>query len=610
MLANAVMDRETVLAVFDEYDQVCDKLAALSFDGLDLPDLLQVQSRREIQARRAPTVDHRLLAAIQSRTTARDIGGKNWADVLGIRLRISPTEAKRRVTDAALLGPRAAVSGEPLDPVLPATAAAQAAGQINTDHVAVIKKFFDTCPVPLDATTHEEIDSDLARIAAANSPDILKRCAERITFLLNQDGPEPPEDIQARRRGITICPQGLDGTSKIHGYLDAETTAVLTAITAKLGAPGMCNRDDDHPCLAGTPSAEAIAADTRTHAQRTHDAVLAMGRALLASGKLGQHNGLPVSVVISTTVRELESLSGIATTASGTRLSIPQVIAMAARARHYLAVFADHTEVPLYLGRSKRIASIGQRLALHARDGGCTKPGCPHPPDRCQGHHAELDYAKGGHTDITDLTLACPKDNRLVSEHGWTTRVREDGRVEWIPPPLLDTGQDRLNHYWHPEDLFHTSVGDGGDTNVGDGGEAPEDNPEPEDQCRSDDESDSGMDEAPEDHRDLEDRCCPDAESDSSMGEAPEDHRDPENLYSPADEPLSDMAEDADPAPQDDREPENPANSDAEATREGIDAAALAPQDDRDPEDPANQQRGAHPHTTRSSNNRDGPDDP
>ncbi|ORA20838.1 HNH endonuclease signature motif containing protein, partial [Mycobacterium aquaticum] len=458
MLANTVVDREAVLAVFDEYEAVCDKLAALNFDALSLPELLELQSRRETQARRAPTVDHRLLAEAQTRVTAREIGAKSWADVLAIRLRISPTEAKRRVTEAALLGPRTAVSGEPLAPVLPATATAQAAGQINTEHVAVIKKFFDTCPVPLDATTHEEIDTDLARIAAANSPDILRRCAERITYLLNQDGPEPQESIQARRRGITICRQGLDGMSKIFGYLDAETAATWAPILAKQAAPGMCNRADEHPCVDGTASAEAIASDTRTAAQRTHDAFLAMGRALLASGKLGQHNGVPVSVVISTTVRELETLSGVATTGSGIRLSIPQVIAMAARARQYLAVFANHKEVPLYLGRSKRIASIGQRIVLHARDRGCTKPGCPNPPDRCQGHHGELDFAKGGQTDITDLTLACPQDNRLVSEHGWTTRVRDDGRIEWVPPPLLDTGQDRLNHYWRPEDLFHPNT--------------------------------------------------------------------------------------------------------------------------------------------------------
>ncbi|WP_369758406.1 DUF222 domain-containing protein [Mycobacterium sp. 141] len=192
MLANAVVDRETVLAVFDEYDAVCEKLAALTFAAMTLPELLELQSRREMQARRAPAVDHRLLAEAQTRTTAREIGAKNWAEVLAIRLRISKTDATRRIADAALLGPRTATTGQPLPPVLPATATAQAAGQINTDHVAVIDKFFTKCPVPLDAQTRAQIDDDLAAIASGNSPEILKRCADRITFLLHQDGPDPP----------------------------------------------------------------------------------------------------------------------------------------------------------------------------------------------------------------------------------------------------------------------------------------------------------------------------------------------------------------------------------------------------------------------------------
>jgi hypothetical protein len=353
--------------------------------------------------------------------------------------------------------------------------------RINAEHVAVIRKFFAKCPVPLDARTREQIDADLARIATGNSPDILRRCADRIAFHLNQDGAGPQESIQARKRGIVISPQGLDGMSKIHGYLDAEAAATWGAVLAKQAAPGMCNPADDNPCVDGTPSAEAIAADTRGAAQRTHDAFLAVGRAVLASGKLGRHNGLPVSVVISTTVRELETLAGVATTGSGIRLSIPQVIRMAAHARYYLAVFANHKEVPLYLGRSKRIASVGQRIALHARDGGCTKPGCPNPPDRCQGHHGELDFAKGGQTDITGLTLACGPDNRLVHDQGWTTHVRDDGRVEWIPPPLLDTGQDRLNHYWRPDDLFHPEEEATSDAGGEDAGRAAECDGEPDD---------------------------------------------------------------------------------------------------------------------------------
>jgi hypothetical protein len=47
--------------------------------------------------------------------------------------------------------------------------------------------------------------------------------------------------------------------------------------------------------------------------------------------------------------------------------------------------------------------------------------------------------------------LACGPDNRLVEEGGWTTRKRKDGSTEWLPPSHLDTGQDRVNNYHHPE---------------------------------------------------------------------------------------------------------------------------------------------------------------
>ncbi|MUM30056.1 HNH endonuclease signature motif containing protein, partial [Mycolicibacterium sp. CBMA 295] len=442
MRATTVSDRETVLAVYDEYEAVCAKLAALRYEAMTLPDLLDLQSRREHQVRCAPVVDHRLLTETQSRTTATEIGAKDWADVLAIRLRISRTEAKRRVTEAAELGPRTMLTGEPLPAVLPATAAAQAAGQVNTEHVAVIRKFFAHPPVPLDAATHAQVDRDLARIATGNSPETLRRCAERIAFLLNQDCDEPTDEKCGRRRGFNLGPQDADGMCKVSGWLTPEASATLQPVLTKLGAPGMCNPADETPCTTGTPSQEAIQADTRTAAQRNHDALVAMGRSVLASGELGQHNGLPVSIVISTSLRELESVTGVGITASGTQLPIADVIRMAAHAHHYLAVFENHREIPLYLGRSKRIATPGQHITLHARDRGCTRPGCTCPTDRCQGHHVKQDFARGGQTNITDLGLASPQCNRLVRDGGWTTHIRDNGRVEWIPPPLLDTGQD------------------------------------------------------------------------------------------------------------------------------------------------------------------------
>jgi hypothetical protein len=64
--------------------------------------------------------------------------------------------------------------------------------------------------------------------------------------------------------------------------------------------------------------------------------------------------------------------------------------------------------------------------------------------------HLDGYTTRHGPTDITNEDLACGPDNRL-KEHGWTTRRRTDGRIEWIPPPHRDTGQPRVNFFHHPE---------------------------------------------------------------------------------------------------------------------------------------------------------------
>ena len=139
---------------------------------------------------------------------------------------------------------------------------------------------------------------------------------------------------------------------------------------------------------------------------------------------------------------------------------------MAATGAHpYLALFDDPRQIQLYYGRTRRTASPGQRLALHALERGCTKPDCTAPPNRCQVHHAERDWQHGGNTDINELTLACGCDNRLVDDTptGWTTRKRKsDNRTEWIPPPHLNRGQQRINLYHHPEEILRPDDDDPG----------------------------------------------------------------------------------------------------------------------------------------------------
>jgi hypothetical protein len=200
--------------------------------------------------------------------------------------------------------------------------------------------------------------------------------------------------------------------------------------------------------------------DTRTKAQRNHDALKAVMRNALMSKQLGQHGGLPVTVVVSTTLGELQDAAGIARTSAGTLMPMRDLIRLAAHAHHYLIVYREHTVEPLYLGRSKRLASKAQRLVMISRDRGCTMPNCPMAGVDCQGMHAELDWALGGRTDITGLGLGCGSDNQLAFETGWDTSIGTDGRIRWHPPPLLDVGQDTLNHFHHPEELLGSSDDD------------------------------------------------------------------------------------------------------------------------------------------------------
>jgi len=174
---------------------------------------------------------------------------------------------------------------------------------------------------------------------------------------------------------------------------------------------------------------------------------------VLESGELGQHNGLATSVIIRTTLRDLESRAGVGVTGGGTVIPIRDVIRMAARANHFLAVFDKATGSALNLFRARRVASPAQRIMLFARDGGCTKPGCTVPAYGAQVHHAAKDWADDGQTNVDDLCLACGPDNRLVGPGGWTTRINADHDVEWIPPAHLDTGQARVNDYHRPERL-------------------------------------------------------------------------------------------------------------------------------------------------------------
>jgi hypothetical protein len=440
--------REEVVEVFDGLRAYLKRALDLRCNALTTPERLALLQTCETVRRCLPAIEHPLINQLSDQADATELGG-TLAAALANRLRISRADASRRIHDAADLGERRALNGEPLAPLLPATAAGQRNGEIGAGHVAVIRGFVHRLPDFVDLETRAHAEAQLARLAGEHRPDELAKLADKLTDCLNPDGDFTDHD-RARRRGLTIGKQDLDGMSPISGYLTPEARATIDAVFAKLAAPGMCNSADDEPCISGTPSQAAIQGDTRSLGQRNHDALLAAARALLASGELGQHNGLPASIIVTTTLDELEKGAGRGLTGGGTLLPMSDVIRLGSHAHHYLAIFDKGTALALY--HTKRLASPAQRIVLYARDRGCSFPGCDVPGYLCEAHHCNR-YATNPVTDVNELTFGCGPNHKLA-EQGWTTRKNHNGDTEWIPPPHLDHGQPRINTYWHPEKLL------------------------------------------------------------------------------------------------------------------------------------------------------------
>ncbi len=107
-------------------------------------------------------------------------------------------------------------------------------------------------------------------------------------------------------------------------------------------------------------------------------------------------------------------------------------------------VIVDHHGVPLALGRTTRLASDDQRIALTIRDTCCVM--CGRPAQWCQAHHIRF-WEHGGRTDLINLALVCGECHRLVHHGDWQLLMGDDGHPYAIPPESVDPRQQPLPSY-------------------------------------------------------------------------------------------------------------------------------------------------------------------
>lgn len=444
---SAQQAKEQIGAALDAIDAAHEVLRATSSDMVGNSFRVDVAERLETQARTNRGLMYRLFGEIADPPDEIDSSAQ-VRSALWRRLRITPHEITRRFKLAARIRPRRSLTGPPLPAPLPELAVAVESGALGEDHIRAVCKSLDVLPAAVAPADVALAERTLVAEAKKSDAGIVIKVGERIADYLNPDGTFTDDD-RARRRALHLGPQGPDGMSRLSGLLDPEARAYFEAIDAAV-RPGRHQPDGTDP----------HARDERSPAQRCHDAFKLALRNALASGKLGTHRGHPVTVVVTTTLAELDRAAHAVTdpsigmppparTGGGSRLPMRDLIRMAAHGIHYLAVFDDHLKRPLYLGRQKRIATADQRLICYARDRGCTRPNCLVPGYRCEVHHSP-DWTRGGRTDADKLHFACGGDHTSTSRGELHTTVMDNGRLGWTD----GTGPPQINHAHHADELL------------------------------------------------------------------------------------------------------------------------------------------------------------
>lgn len=198
-------------------------------------------------------------------------------------------------------------------------AAAVLDGEISAAHAGVIAGCVDAIPAEIAAEAAPIAERMLVEAARHEHPGQLAKTAALLLARLDPDGIEPRERDNERRRAFGLR-KNADGSSTPSGHLIAELTATLETIFDSLAAPV--------PAEQGLP-------DDRSPGQRRHDALTDALQRVLRSGTLPAAGGSPVTILARTTVRELTTGLGIATTGTGVQLSIAELMRMAGEAETY-----------------------------------------------------------------------------------------------------------------------------------------------------------------------------------------------------------------------------------------------------------------------------------
>jgi hypothetical protein len=402
--------------------KAADMLAADQVWTANNGDLITVLRGAEKLASATEAVRLCAVREAEVRGVAGEHGAPSTQSWLAQLLTLHPGEAKARVKAADLLTRKA-----------PATLAKLVEGKVIPEQARAIARGLGKIEPHASAEEFTEAEAFLLREGAGLHAGHITRLARHIEAVLDPDGDPERREKALRSRGLTITNLGC-GQHRLSGTLTDEAAALLKAALDPLAAP--------------RPAADGVK-DTRTPAQRNHDALVELCSQFLRWGDLPKTRGNRPHVHITASIQTFKGDDGhpFARTATGEDLDIETLRRLACDAG-ITPIVANTLGEPLAVGRASRTATPAQWAALVARDVGCIGEGCTRPASWCEAHHFP-EWEHDGRTDVDKMALLCKHEHYLVHHEGWEVRMSADGHPEMIPPPWVDPDQrPRRNPHW------------------------------------------------------------------------------------------------------------------------------------------------------------------
>ena len=147
------------------------ELATRTYTSHTNLERLAILDELEHITRTGPGIGHELINQLAAQNAADELHSKTLRNLISERLHITEHQAGKRITDAAALGPGTTLAGQPLDGPHARTGNAQRDGDINTDHVETIIKFFSR--IPADTTEEDKDRAEATLVDLAKQTHLL-----------------------------------------------------------------------------------------------------------------------------------------------------------------------------------------------------------------------------------------------------------------------------------------------------------------------------------------------------------------------------------------------------------------------------------------------------